>query len=118
MAGKDAPVLFVQQLRRGPLPSLTRSVGQPFSLGVPRMSAIPLTPEQEAEAQRLYQHLHQVFDREALQLARLMASKPDAQLLGATEFAIRDRVLRLGAEVLQAALDERKKGGTDSPAPA
>jgi hypothetical protein len=47
-----------------------------------------------------------------------MASKPDAQLLGATEFAVRDRVLRLGAHVLQAALDERKKGGTDSPAPA
>src|SRR5437868_10025245 len=80
------------------------------------MPEIPLTPEQEVEAQRLYRQLHQAFDREALQLARLMASKPDAHLLGATEFAIRDRILRLGAEVLQAALDERKKGGTDSPA--
>jgi hypothetical protein len=47
-----------------------------------------------------------------------MASKPDAQLLGATEFALRDRVLRLGAEVVQAALDERKKGGTATPRPA
>jgi hypothetical protein len=81
------------------------------------MPPIPLTPVQEAEAQRLYQQLKEAFDREALQLARLMASKPDAGLLGATEFAVRDRVLRLGAEVLQAALDERKKGGTDSPAP-
>lgn len=81
------------------------------------MSAIPLTPAQEAEAQRLYQQLREACDRAALQLARLLASKADAQLLGATEFAIRDRILRLGAEVLQAALDERKKGGTARPAP-
>jgi hypothetical protein len=81
------------------------------------MPQIPLTPEQEAEAQRLYKQLKEAFDREALQLARLMASKPDSGLLGATEFAVRERVLHLGAEVLQAALDERKKGGTGSRAP-
>ena len=81
------------------------------------MSAIPLTPAQEAEAQRLYQQLKEAFDREALQLARLLARTADARLLGATEFAVRDRVLRLGAEVLQAALDERKKGGIARPAP-
>ena len=66
------------------------------------MLPIPLPPEQEAEAQRLYQQLKEAFDREALQLARLMASKPDSGLLGATEFAVRERVLRLGAEVLHA----------------
>jgi hypothetical protein len=48
---------------------------------------------------------------EALQIARLLASKPDAQLLGATEFEIRDRVHRLGAFALETALQERKKGG-------
>jgi hypothetical protein len=81
------------------------------------MRSIPLTPEQEAEAQRLYQQLQTAFDREAQHLARLMASKPDAQLLGATEFAVRERVLQLGAEVLQTALQERKKGGTATAAP-
>ena len=80
------------------------------------MNDVPLTPEQEAEAQRLYAQIHQAFDSEARRLARLMASKPDTQLLGATEFVIRDRVLRLGAEVVQAALEERKKGGTRAPA--
>jgi hypothetical protein len=71
-----------------------------------------LTPEQEAEAQRLFEALQQPFLDEARRLARLLAAKPDRQLLGATEFEVRDRVHRLGAQALQAALDERKKGGT------
>jgi hypothetical protein len=71
-----------------------------------------LMPEQEAEAQRLFEALQQPFLDEARRLARLLAAKPDAQLLGRTEFEVRDRVHRLGAQALQAALDERKKGGT------
>jgi hypothetical protein len=71
-----------------------------------------LTPEQEAEAQRLFEALQQPFLDEARRLARLLAAKPDNRLLGATEFEVRDRVHRLGAQALQAALDERKKGGT------
>jgi hypothetical protein len=31
-------------------------------------------------------------------------SNPDSQLLGATEFALRDRALKIGAEVLQTAM--------------
>ena len=76
------------------------------------MSDIPLTPEQEAEAQALFQRLKTAFEDEARQLARLMASKDNRHLLGATEFEVRDRVHRLGAHVLQTALAERKKGGT------
>jgi hypothetical protein len=76
------------------------------------MSDIVLTPEQEAEAQRLAAIIGKKAQEEALQMARLLASKPDAQLLGATEFEIRDRVHKLGAFALEAALKERKKGGT------
>ncbi len=71
-----------------------------------------LTPQQQAEAQRLYDLLQGPFLDEARRLAELLASKPDAQLLGQTEFEVRDAVHRLGAQALQAALDERKKGGT------
>jgi hypothetical protein len=46
-----------------------------------------------------------------------MARKADAHLLGDTEFQVRDRVHGLGAQVLQIALEERKKGGTKGPAP-
>jgi hypothetical protein len=71
-----------------------------------------LTAEQEAEAQRLYQLLKQACDDDLRQMARLLASKPNQQLLGATEFELRDRVFQIGAKAVAAALDERKKGGT------
>lgn len=75
-----------------------------------------LTPEQKAEAQRLFDALQQPFLDEARRLAELLASKADAQLLGKTEFEVRDAVHRLGATTLQAALDGRKKRGTRGPA--
>jgi hypothetical protein len=71
-----------------------------------------LTPEQKAEAQRLYEALQGTFLDEARRLAELLASKADAQLLGKTEFEVRDAVHRLGATALQTALDGRKKGAT------
>jgi hypothetical protein len=76
------------------------------------MADVVLTPEQEAEAQRLAQIIGKKAQEEALRMARLLASKPDAQLLGKTEFEIRDRVHALGAFALEAALQERKKGAT------
>jgi hypothetical protein len=71
-----------------------------------------LTDSQKAEAQRLFDALQGPFLDEARRLAELLASKPDAQLLGKTEFDIRDALHRLGASTLQTALDERKKGAT------
>jgi hypothetical protein len=71
-----------------------------------------LTPAQKAEAQRLFEALQQPFLEEARRLAELLAGKPDAQLLGQTEFEVRDAVHRLGATALQTALQGRKKGGT------
>jgi hypothetical protein len=47
-----------------------------------------------------------------LQITRLLVSKPDRELLGQTEFEIRDRVHKVGAHALETALAERKKGGT------
>lgn len=76
------------------------------------MSDIVLTPEQEAEAQRLAAIIGQKAQEETLRMARLLASKADAHLLGATEFEIRDRVHELGAFAIETALQERKKGGT------
>jgi len=81
------------------------------------MAELFLTAEQEAEAHALFQRLKTAFEEEALQLARLMASKEDRHLLGATEFEVRDRVHRLGAHVLHTALAERKKGGIRGAAP-
>jgi hypothetical protein len=81
------------------------------------MAELHLTAEQEAEAQALFQRLKTAFESEALQLARLMASKDDRHLLGGTEFEVRDQMHRLGAQVLETALQERKKRGTRGPGP-
>jgi len=84
----------------------------PFARGGLLMSKSPLTPEQEAEAQRWADIVMDRTREEILQMTRLLVSKPDAELLGATEFEVRDRVHTIGARVLETALTERKKGGT------
>jgi hypothetical protein len=71
-----------------------------------------LTPEQEAAAQRLATLIGEKAKQEALAMARLLVSKKDEELLGKTEFEIRDRVHKLGAHAIETALNERKKGGT------
>lgn len=77
------------------------------------MTVTPLlSPEQEAEAQRLFQVLRRTADQDLLALARLLASRADRDLLGPTELEVRDRVQHLGAQAVQTALQERKKRGT------
>lgn len=80
------------------------------------MADIPLTPAQEAEAQRLFDAIQQTVLDEARQMARLLASKDDRHLLGATEFDLRDAAHRLAAKVIEGALEGRKKGGIAAPA--
>lgn len=80
------------------------------------MDDLQLTPEQERVAAELTAKLEAAYRDEARRVARLFASKPDSQLLGKTEFELRDRLLHLGAVTLEAALAERKKGGTKGPA--
>ncbi len=75
-----------------------------------------LSAEQEAEAQRIFQALKRTTDDDLLALARLLASKKDRELLGQTEFEVRDRVHHIGTKAIETALHERKKGGTTAPA--
>jgi hypothetical protein len=72
---------------------------------------VELNDEQEAEAQRIYERLRGAFDEELKTMARFMASKPNDQLFGQTEFELRDRVHELGARVLETAAEERQKKG-------
>jgi hypothetical protein len=80
------------------------------------MASLPLTPEQAELAERILQSLRQAAESDLRCLAELLASKPDRQLLGQTEFEVRDRVHKIGAKALETALEERKKGGTKAPA--
>jgi hypothetical protein len=74
------------------------------------------TPEECAEVQRVHDVLLKAMDREIWQIAELMVGKQDHQLFGETEFALRDKVLRMGAQALEATVSDRKKGGTKAVA--
>ena len=80
------------------------------------MARPSLTPQQQAEARRIYEALRTAADADLRELAELLAGKADAELFGATEFQVRDAVHRLGAKALAAALEGRKKGATTAPA--
>ncbi len=73
------------------------------------MSKPALTPEQEAEAQRLAEIIGRKAQEEALRMARLLVSKSDAEIFGQTEYELRDSAHRVAAHALEAALRGRKK---------
>ena len=79
------------------------------------MSRPELSPEQQDEALRIERTLMESVRDDIRSIAELMASKPDRQLLGKTEFEVRDLVHKIGAKAIETALEERKKGGTEGP---
>jgi hypothetical protein len=81
------------------------------------MPATDLTPEQQQRAQVLYQEALRAAEGEFRQMAEVLASQPDGQLLGATEFQIRDLVHKVGARMIHAELEHRPKKVTKAPAP-
>jgi hypothetical protein len=74
-----------------------------------------LTPEQQAESDRIFAALQQTALNDLHALADLLATKDDSNTFGATEFAVRDIVHRIGARAVESALEGRKKGGTTAP---
>lgn len=75
-------------------------------------------PNNEAEAQRLFEVLKARTESDLLALARLLAGKSDGELLGRTELEVRDRLHAIGARALESALTGRKKGGAKAASPA
>lgn len=69
------------------------------------------------EKERIKALFLEVADREAEAIAKLLAESATEDLLGKTEFALRDAIHRLGAKTLEAATNERaKKRGTKAAA--
>jgi hypothetical protein len=68
----------------------------------------PLPPELEAKAQELVAQLRPEAESELLALARLLVSKPDQEIFGATEFEARDIVHRIGAKAFETHLAQKK----------
>lgn len=71
------------------------------------------TTESQLQAEQFSSLFLRIAQREAHRFGELIANQPDNQLLGPNEFDLRKLVHELGASFLEAALDERKKGGTE-----
>ncbi len=80
------------------------------------MEEFELDMEQEEEAKRIEDVLMAAARADVRKMARLLASKRNSELLGETEFRLRDIVHHIGAKGIDAALSERKKRGTRGPA--
>ena len=74
------------------------------------MSFAHLPEEPARRAEQLYESLTASTERDLKAVAELLATRPDDQLFGQTEFDLRDLVHRLGATALQTAAEPRKKG--------
>jgi hypothetical protein len=72
------------------------------------MNPSSLTDAQEAEAQQLFRKLQDAAQPDLLALARLLVSKPEAEIFGATEFQARDLVHRIGAKAFELRIAEKK----------
>ena len=79
------------------------------------MSLTRLTLEQETEAKNLESKISVAIAKEVADLARLLVSKDDKDLFGATEFQVRDLVLRIGAKAYSEHLREKKTATANPP---
>ena len=67
--------------------------------------------EQFEEAQRLFEITQQATADEQWRMCCLLAGKQNDQLLGQTEFEMRDHLLRMGAKTLETAVNQRRQKG-------
>jgi len=77
-----------------------------------------MTQDELAEVQRIHDVMLKAVDKDIWQLAQFMVTRRDDQLLGETEFAVREKALRMGAQALQATVNDRKKRATKAAAPS
>jgi hypothetical protein len=75
-----------------------------------------MTPEEVAEVQRIHDVVLKALDKDIWQIARFMATRRDDQLFGETEFTLREKALRMGAQALEATVNDRKKRGIKAAA--
>ena len=75
-----------------------------------------IRPEKSEEVQRVHDVMLKAMDQEIWRMAELMVTRRDDQLFGETEFALREKALRMGAQALEATVNDRKKRGTRAAA--
>ncbi len=71
--------------------------------------------DRQARLDALTARLRPVAEAAARRMAEELVDRPDAQLFGAVEFALRDAAHDLAAAAHQTGLEARKKGATTAP---
>jgi len=72
--------------------------------------------DESAETERVVGLVMKAVEEDFRQMAKAILSKRDNELLGPGEFDLRDRVLKAACHVLEAAINDRKKGATEAAA--
>jgi hypothetical protein len=77
-----------------------------------------LSAAQEAEAQLLAERVTDAAQEELLQIARTLVASSPGTLFGATEFKVRDVILRVAAKAYEEHLAQKKTATTAPASPA
>lgn len=72
--------------------------------------------DESAETERVIGLVMKAVEDDFREVAKAILSRRDHELLGPGEFDLRDRVFKAACHVLEAALNDRKKGGTEAAA--
>ena len=72
--------------------------------------------EDSAETERVVRLVMEAIEADVRRMAEAIVSKRDNELLGPGEFDLRDQVLKAASHILEAALNDRKKGGIEAAA--
>jgi hypothetical protein len=72
--------------------------------------------EESSEVERVIAFVMKAIEGDVRRIAEAVVLKRDDELLGAGEFDLRDKMLRAACHVLEATINDRKKGGTKAAA--
>jgi hypothetical protein len=73
--------------------------------------------ESSPEVERVVGLVMKAMEQDVRQMAEAVVLKRDDELLGPGEFELREKVLRAACHILEATVNDRKKGGTKAAAP-
>jgi hypothetical protein len=72
--------------------------------------------EESAEVERMIALMMKAIEGDVRRMAEAVVLKRDDELLGRGEFELREKVLQAASHILEATIDDRKKGGTKAAA--
>jgi hypothetical protein len=72
--------------------------------------------EESPEVERVIAFVMKAIEGDVRRMAEAIVLKRDDELLGRGEFELRDKVLRAACHILEATINDRKKGGTKAVA--